>query len=30
MIQKFKETRNSQYIYQSELEKACFQHDMAS
>ena len=28
-IQKFKETRDSQYIYQSQLDKACFQHDMA-
>ena len=28
-IQKFKETRDSQYIYQNELDKACFQHDMA-
>ena len=28
-IQKFKETENSRYIYQSELDKACFQHDMA-
>ena len=26
--QKFKETRDSQYIYQNELDKACFQHDM--
>ena len=25
-IQKFKETRNSKYIYQNELDKACFQH----
>ena len=23
-IQKFKETGNSQYIYQNELDKACF------
>ena len=23
-----KETGDSQYIYQNELEKACFQHDM--
>ena len=28
-IQKFKETGNSQYIYQSELDKVCFLHDMA-
>ena len=28
-IQKFKEIRDSQYIYQNELDKACFQHDMA-
>ena len=28
-IQKFKETRDSQYIYQNELDKACFQRDMA-
>ena len=27
-IQKSKETGDSQYIYQTELEKACFQHDM--
>ena len=27
-IQKFKETGDSQYIYQKELDKACFQHDM--
>ena len=27
-IQKFKETENSRYIYQNELDKACFQHDM--
>ena len=27
--QKFKETRDSQYIYQNKLDKACFQHDMA-
>ena len=27
--QKFKETRNSKYIYQNELDKACFQHDIA-
>ena len=28
-VQKFKETRDSQYIYQNELRKSCFQHDMA-
>ena len=28
-IQKFKKTGNSQYIYQNELNKSCFQHDMA-
>ena len=27
-IQKFKETEDSQYIYQNTLDKACFQHDM--
>ena len=27
-IQKFEETRNPQYIYQNELDKSCFQHDM--
>ena len=27
--QKFKETGDSRYIYQKELAKACFQHDMA-
>ena len=27
-IQKFKETGDSQYIYQNEPDKACFQHDM--
>ena len=27
-IQKFKETGDSLYIYQNELDKACFQHDM--
>ena len=26
---KFKETGNSRYIYQNELDKACFQYDMA-
>ena len=28
-IKKFKETGDSRYIYQNELVKACFQHDMA-
>ena len=28
-IQNFKEAVDSQYIYQNELDKACFQHDMA-
>ena len=28
-IQKFKETGNPRHIYQNELNKACFQHDMA-
>ena len=28
-IQKFKETGDTSYIYQNELGKACFQHDMA-
>ena len=28
-IQKFKETGYSRYIYQNELDKACFQHNMA-
>ena len=28
-IHKFKETGNSRYIYQNELDTACFQHDMA-
>ena len=28
-IQKFKETGDASYIYKSELNKACFQHDMA-
>ena len=27
-IRKFKETRDSRNIYQSELDKVCFQHDM--
>ena len=28
-IQKFKETGDSKYIYQNELDKSCLQHDMA-
>ena len=28
-IQKFKETGDRSYIYKNELDKACFQHDMA-
>ena len=28
-IKQFKETSDSKYIYQNELDKACFQHDMA-
>ena len=28
-IQKFKETGDTRYIYRNELDKACFQHDMA-
>ena len=28
-IQKFKETGSTNYIYKNELDKACFQHDMA-
>ena len=27
-IPKFKETRDSRYIYRNELDKPCFQHDM--
>ena len=29
-IQKFQETGDTKYIYENELDKACFQHDMAS
>ena len=29
IIQKFKQTGDSRYIYRNELDKACFQHDMA-
>ena len=28
-IQKFKETGDTKYIYKNELDKACFQYDMA-
>ena len=28
-IQKFKGTGDTKYIYRNELDKACFQHDMA-
>ena len=28
-IQKFKETGDINYIYKNELDKACFQHNMA-
>ena len=28
-IPKFKESRNTSYIYKNELDKTCFQHDMA-
>ena len=28
-IQKFKEIGDTKYIYKNELDKACFQHDMA-
>ena len=27
-IQKFKETRDTKYIYRNKLYKACFQHNM--
>ena len=29
-IEKFKQTGNSRYIYKNDLDKACFQHDMAN
>ena len=29
IIQKFKETGDTSYIYKNEIDKACFQHDMA-
>ena len=28
-IKKFKETGHSRYIYKNQIDKACFQHDMA-
>ena len=28
IIQKFKEAGDSRYIYQNELDEACFEHDM--
>ena len=28
-MQKFRDTVDSQYIYQNQLDKACFQNDMA-
>ena len=28
-IQKFKQTGDSRYIYNNELDKPCFQHDVA-
>ena len=28
-IQKFKEIEDTSYIYKTELDKACFHHDMA-
>ena len=28
-IQKIKETGNTYFVYKNELDKACFQHDMA-
>ena len=28
-VHKFKETRDTNYIYKNELDKVCFQHDMA-
>ena len=28
-IERFKQTRNTGFIYKNELDKACFQHDMA-
>ena len=28
-IEKFRQTGNTDFIYRDELDKACFQHDMA-
>ena len=28
-IEKFMQTGNTEYIYKNDLDKACFQHDMA-
>ena len=28
-IEKFMQTRNTDFIYKNELDQACFQHDMA-
>ena len=28
IIQKFRETGDTKYIYRNELDKTCFQHDM--
>ena len=28
-IEKFMQTGNTDFVYKSELDKACFQHDMA-
>ena len=28
-IQKFKDTEDTNYVYKNEIDKACFQHDMA-
>ena len=29
LIEKFMQTGNTDFIYRNELDKACFQHDMA-
>ena len=29
IIEKFMQTRNTDFIYKNKLDKACFQHDMA-
>ena len=29
IIKSIKETRDTQYIYQNELDKACFQHEVS-